>query len=172
MTWPVVAPPDKIYGVSLDGPALQARVLQESTRLRDAFPTRSFGFGNARPLMIVPYTDGFDLIHFPIGQHPYAWLSVKSEVLGSRCRMHVSRRRRPRPERIIFVVFPAMIALLVVSTFLSDSSVPPTVPFMMVVPFVLIAGVMNYQERRQERRLLQLLGTMFPGVTDETATRI
>jgi MFS family permease len=159
--------PNRVYRVPLGRDALQARVLQEATRLRDEFPTRSFVFRTSA-LMLVPYSDGFDLIHFPINSQPFGWLSVKVEATGSGCRLHVSRRRRPRPERAIFVIFPVFILLGTLASALAPNGAPIFFPFVMLIPIAIVLGIMVYRERSQERRLLNLLADVFPGLLEES----
>jgi hypothetical protein len=158
---------DAVYRVPVGIEALKTRVLAEATRLRDAFPTRNFGAGRAKPLMIIPYTDGFDLLHFPLASHPFGWLNVKVEPGGSTCRLLVTRRRRPRPERIALVILPlVLVPIAVLSAMVPDAHAAiAMVPLAVVVVFVF--AFVALVERFQERRLLDLLLSMFPGSAEE-----
>jgi hypothetical protein len=166
MPWSFVRP-RIVYRVPVSAEALRARVLVEATRLRDAFPTRSFRVRSAKPYMLVAYTDGFDLLQFPQGQQPFGWLAIQVEPVGAICRLHVARRARPRPERFALFLLPIVAAAMVVIAARSNDPSAFLAALFPLAIVVFVFGILLLSERRQERRLLDLLASMFPGLTEE-----
>lgn len=161
--------PHLVYRVPLGPDALRARLLQEATRLRDAFPTRALRLGGARPLILIPYADGFDLLYFTQSQ-PFGWLSIKVRSSGAISVLDVRRRERPRPERVVLVVIASAVVLASFASVLWRD-LRPFISFLPMLPaLALMSTIVLLVERRQERRLLDALTGMFPGIAEENHT--
>jgi hypothetical protein len=165
----------RAYFLALSREDALERIRQHAQALRDRFPKRGlFSFSSVGdPVILIPYSDGFDLLYIPWDNQPVHWLRCVVDAVSYRqSRVRVEEVERTRPEKVMLFMLPLFLVFFSVITFTGQNSPHPVPAFLPLFPlaiFSVLLGVFWVQGRRRREALLRAMQDALPGLQEETA---